>query len=45
MTVGLAPGARARFRYLAADGTFFDDPDGDGLEPNGYGDTHTLLLV
>ena len=41
----LPTGARARFRYLSEDGRFFDDPDGDGFEPNGYGDTHTLLAV
>lgn len=45
VAVELPAGAKARFRYLAADGTFFDDPDGDGFEPNGYGDTHTLLIA
>jgi 1,4-alpha-glucan branching enzyme len=41
----LPPGCSFRFRYLTADGHFFDDADGDGFEPNGYGDTHTLLAV
>jgi 1,4-alpha-glucan branching enzyme len=45
VAVMLPPGTCARFRYLAASGQFFDDPDGDGVEPNGYGDTHTLLAV
>ena len=45
VAVELPAGGAARFRYLSADGTFFDDPDGDAFEPNGYGDTHTLLLV
>jgi 1,4-alpha-glucan branching enzyme len=45
VAVLLPPGTCARFRYLAAGGRFFDDPDGDGLEPNGYGDTHSLVAV
>jgi len=45
VAVMLPPGTCARFRYLTASGRFFDDPDGDGFEPNGYGDTHTLLAV
>jgi 1,4-alpha-glucan branching enzyme len=45
VAVMLPPGTSARFRYLTAGGQFFDDPHGDGLEPNGYGDTHTLLAV
>ena len=31
------------FRYLADDGEFFDDPAADRLEPNGYGQTHSVL--
>ena len=45
VSVMLAPGTCARFRYLAASGRFFADPEGDGVEPNSYGDTHTLLAV
>jgi 1,4-alpha-glucan branching enzyme len=41
----LPPGCSFRFRYLTADGHFFDDAEGDGFEPNGYGDTHTLLAI
>lgn len=41
----LPAGARIRFRYLDAHGRFFDDPDGDALEPNGYGGTHTVLVA
>jgi 1,4-alpha-glucan branching enzyme len=40
----LPSGSDARFRYLA-EGTFFDDPDADGFEPNGHGDTHSLVLT
>ena len=36
---------RYRFRYLAADGRFFDDTDADVIEPNGYGDTHSVLAL
>ena len=43
--VDLPRGAHTCFRYLASDGRFFDDPDGDVIEPNGYGDTHTVLTV
>lgn len=43
--VELPRGAHARFRYLASDGRFFDDPDGEFFEPNGYGDTHTVIEV
>jgi 1,4-alpha-glucan branching enzyme len=45
VAVLLPPGTCARFRYLGAGGRFFDDPDGDGLEPNGLGGTHTVLAV
>jgi 1,4-alpha-glucan branching enzyme len=45
VAVELPQGAATRFRYLAGDGRFFDDPDGDTVEPNGYGDTHTVLVV
>jgi hypothetical protein len=45
VAVMLPAGTCARFRYLSASGMFFDDPEGDGVEPNGYGDTHTLLAV
>ena len=41
--VVLPAGDSARFRYLAEGGQFFDDPDGDAFEPNGYGDTHTVV--
>jgi hypothetical protein len=43
VAVMLPPGT-CRFRYLSG-GRYFDDPDGDGYEPNGFGDTHTLLAV
>lgn len=33
------------FRYLGADGAFFDEPDADAIEANGYGDTHSLVVV
>jgi 1,4-alpha-glucan branching enzyme len=38
-------GSAIRFRYLDGNGMFFDDPEGDSVEPNGYGDTHTVLAV
>ena len=44
VTVDVGPG-RHRFRYLAEGGAFFDDPDADGLEANGYGGTHSVVIV
>jgi hypothetical protein len=44
VAVDLGPGSYA-FRYLAADGVFFDEPDADRVEENGFGDTHSRLLV
>jgi hypothetical protein len=41
----LPAGSQLRFRYLDGRGQFFDDPEGDRIEPNGYGDTHTVLVV
>jgi hypothetical protein len=44
VAIMLPRGTSARFRYVCGD-HYFDDPDGDGYEPNGFGDTHTLLAV
>jgi len=38
-------GSAIRFRYLDAAGRFFDDPAGDAIEPNGYGQTHTVVTA
>jgi 1,4-alpha-glucan branching enzyme len=43
--VALPKGSIVRFRYLDHSGEFFDDPEGDAHEPNGFGQTHTLLHV
>lgn len=45
VVVTLPPGSRHAFRYLAEGGHFFDDPDADGYEANGYGDVHGVLVV
>lgn len=45
VSVSVPSGTQLRFRYLADPGTFFDDPDADTLEPNGYGDTHSVLFT
>ena len=42
--VSLASGTQVRFRYLS-EGLFFDDPCADGYEPNGRGETHSLVTV
>jgi len=41
--VVLPAGETFRFRYLAEGGWFFDDDAPDAHEPNGYGETHSLL--
>jgi 1,4-alpha-glucan branching enzyme len=41
--VTLPPGTRYVFRYLADGGHFFDDPEADGYEDNGYGGTHGVI--
>ena len=43
VTVSLPADTVACFRYLALSGEFYDDPDADRLEPNGYGQTHGVL--
>lgn len=44
VTVVVTPG-RHCFRYLGEGGAFFDEADADCLEANGYGGTHSVLLV
>ena len=44
VTVAMPPG-RCSFRYLAEGGAFFDDADADMLEDNGFGGTHSVLIV
>jgi len=34
-----------RFRYLNTDGHFFDDDEADAIEPNGLGETHSVLSL
>lgn len=36
-------GQVVRFRYATAAGDYFDDPEADGFEPNGFGQTHALV--
>jgi 1,4-alpha-glucan branching enzyme len=45
IAVELPPGSQVRFRYLDRFGVFFDDPEADGYEPNGFGQTHAVLTV
>jgi hypothetical protein len=39
------PPGRYAFRYLGEDGAFFDDPEADAYEPNGFGQFHGVLVV
>lgn len=43
--VTLPAGTRHAFRYLADGGHFFDDPEADGYEDNGYGGTHGVIVL
>ncbi|MEA3184771.1 MAG: hypothetical protein QOJ74_1248 [Ilumatobacteraceae bacterium] len=42
VTVSLPADTVACFRYLALQ-EFYDDPEADRIEPNGYGQTHSVL--
>ena len=39
----LAAGRRYAFRYLRADGGWFNDDKADGYEPNQYGEENSVL--
>jgi 1,4-alpha-glucan branching enzyme len=46
VAVVLAAGSTIRFRYHADRGEWsewFDDPEADGYEPNGFGQSHAVL--
>jgi hypothetical protein len=43
VAVTLPEGGDVRFRYLADGGEYFDDPDADHREPNGFGGTNGVL--
>ena len=45
MVVTVPARSRSAFRYLADRGQFFDDPDADLYEDNGYGGTHVVVTV
>ena len=44
-TVELAPGQVLRFKYLAADGTWFCDPDADTVSHDEYHTVDSVLVV
>ncbi len=44
VTVSLPPG-RHTFRYLVDGGEFCDDSDADLIEDNGWGGTHSVLVI
>ena len=37
--------SRLSFRYLADPGEFFDDPDAEIFEDNGFGSTHGVVIA
>ncbi|MGD9704302.1 MAG: hypothetical protein AB7Q42_23110 [Acidimicrobiia bacterium] len=42
-TVAVPAGSTVYFRYLAEGGAFYDDPAADRIDPNGYGQTQSVL--
>jgi 1,4-alpha-glucan branching enzyme len=45
VSVVLPPGRPYAFRYLAEGGRWFDDHDADAVSPNGYGETHSVVVT
>lgn len=43
-TIRMAPGTY-RFRYLASDGAWYNDPAADGYEPSGLGEDNCILIA
>lgn len=43
VAITVPAGRLVRFRYATADGDYFDDPDADAFEPNGFGQTHAVV--
>lgn len=43
-TIRMAPGTY-RFRYLASDGAWYNDPTADGYEPSGLGEDNCILVA
>ena len=43
-TIRVAPGVY-RFRYLASDGAWYNDPAADGYEPSGHGEDNCVLVA
>ena len=43
-TVVLPPGEKVCFRYVTADGEWFDEPQADGYEQNEHGSSNCVVL-
>ena len=43
-TIRMNPGTY-HFRYLASDGTWYNDPAADGYEPSGLGEDNCILVA
>ena len=43
-TVTVPAGEEVRFRYVTADGTWFDEPQADAYEPNDQGGSNCIVL-
>ena len=45
VVVEIPVGRAYHFKYLAEDGTWFNDDEADTFEPNEYGEVNSVLLV
>lgn len=43
-TVTVPQGEKVSFRYVTADGQWFDEPQADGYEPNDQGTSNCIVL-
>jgi 1,4-alpha-glucan branching enzyme len=44
-SIELPADGSVRFRYLDEHGNWFDDPEADFTEPNGLGETHSVIQL
>jgi hypothetical protein len=45
VTVVLPSGRPHAFRYVTSAGHYFDDHEADDLSPNGFGETHSVIVT
>ncbi len=45
VALNVPSGSAVCFRYLADGGEFYDDPQADLIEPNGFGGSHCVVIT